>query len=666
MATSVQSLENLPGELVAAGGATLRPGRPRQRRQGPFAGLDAVLLLAAALATNAALAGTGLAVSLAFAAATLAVLGGRGAYDVDRMTPPAPQVAAVLGASAVAAMGLFSAAALLGADIETESMAWLWLTATGLLAGQRAGAHLLRTRAVHSGRLSQATLIVGAGRIGHLAARRLLQDHRLALRPVGFLDDDPLADPGARADLPVLGASRELEQIVAEHDIEHVVIAFSREPDHVLLSLARRCQELGLSVSMVPRLFEVDGVRTQAHHLGALPLQALRLAPRDGWQLQLKYAADRVIAAVALAGLAPLLVGIAAAIRLTMGGPALYRQERIGRHGRPFQMLKFRTMRGDPTDLGEADADWASEMVAGLSAGLGTWSRGAPAGAERISRLGAGLRARSFDELPQLINVMRGEMSLVGPRPERSSYVELFAPSIYRYADRHRVKPGLSGWAQVNGLRGETSLDDRVEWDNFYVENWSWRLDARIIARTPASLRAPDGSSADGMEALRPVMTRPARRIVRKLLTLTVATLATLLAVSTTQAKAAPTPSAVDQYVEQLPTATGPTGLDRGTGAGRTSPLSPVARARLRPLDPADAERLERIATAAELGAPQQGLPRPEKPISTPAAPAAAVSALTGGEDGGRLAPLAIALVAVTLLAGGRAVHERRHRYDPA
>jgi lipopolysaccharide/colanic/teichoic acid biosynthesis glycosyltransferase len=173
---------------------------------------------------------------------------------------------------------------------------------------------------------------------------------------------------------------------------------------------------------------------------------------------------------------------------VTTGRPIFFRQPRVGRDGHVFDMLKFRTMRGTPELGGELDAHWAS-----IAVGDGNGGAEPATGDDRRTRLGRVLRRLSIDELPQLWNVLRGDMSLVGPRPERVHYVELFEEAIYRYPDRHRVKSGLTGWAQVNGLRGETSLADRIEWDNFYIENWSPWLDVKIILKTLPALLAGRG-----------------------------------------------------------------------------------------------------------------------------------------------------------------------------
>jgi exopolysaccharide biosynthesis polyprenyl glycosylphosphotransferase len=285
--------------------------------------------------------------------------------------------------------------------------------------------------------------------------------------------------------LPVLGASWNLEEVVADHDVKHVLIAFSTAPSNVVLDLVHRCWRMGVSVMVVPRLYEVEGRRARTEHLGALPVVSLHPSDPRGWQFAVKYAIDRVVAGIALLALSPLLAAIAVAVVLDSGRPVFFRQRRIGRDGKGFDMLKFRTMRGNPSAAGEHDASWAARTLGGTQPGAPTQL----APVDRRTRVGALLRKLSLDEAPQLWNVLRGDMSLIGPRPEREHYVERFEDAIYRYPDRHRVKSGLTGWAQVNGLRGETSLADRIEWDNFYIENWSLWLDLKILVKTiPAML----------------------------------------------------------------------------------------------------------------------------------------------------------------------------------
>ena len=189
-----------------------------------------------------------------------------------------------------------------------------------------------------------------------------------------------------------------------------------------------------------------------------------------GWGIAIKYGLDRVIALVALLALSPVILVLAAAVRLSSPGPALYRQRRVGLEGKVFEMLKFRSMvRGGGVPVGT------------IASGLGP---GGVEGEDRRTRLGRWLRATSLDELPQLFNVLRGEMALAGPRPERPGYALQYGRCIPGYAERHRVKPGITGWAQVNGLRGRTPIAERVRRDNYYIEHWSLWRDFVIMVRT--------------------------------------------------------------------------------------------------------------------------------------------------------------------------------------
>jgi exopolysaccharide biosynthesis polyprenyl glycosylphosphotransferase len=320
------------------------------------------------------------------------------------------------------------------------------------------------------------TLIIGAGLVAARIVERLTSESRYGLRPVGFLDADPLpaSERLTTVPLPVLGGPDDLADAVERTGARHAIIAFSSEPDRLLVERVRQCEQLGLEVSLVPRLFESISDRASLDHVGGLPLLTLRSVDPKGWQFAIKHSIDRSVAFLALIATAPLMLMIAVAVRMGSPGPVMFRQRRVGRDGREFDVLKFRTMR---EDSGEAHFE--------LDAGT---APGGVEGEDRRTAIGRHLRNLSLDELPQLINVLKGEMSLIGPRPERPEYVERFASSVHGYEDRHRVKSGITGWAQANGLRGQTSIADRVEWDNYYIQNWSLRLDLRIALLTVAEI----------------------------------------------------------------------------------------------------------------------------------------------------------------------------------
>jgi exopolysaccharide biosynthesis polyprenyl glycosylphosphotransferase len=360
----------------------------------------------------------------------------------------------------------------------------LGLLAAVLVAAGRVALNVWQLQTRRQGKALVPTLIVGAGHVGRTTAKRLLKQPELGLRPVGFLDKEPLDAGNSARRLPVLGASWDLESVVYEYGIGQVIVTFSTAPSDVLLRLVNRCEELGIAVALVPRLFEKMTHRLTIEHLGGLPLITSRPSDPRGWQFAVKYSFDRLVALVSVVFLLPVLAACALAVRLTMGTPILFRQRRVGRDGHEFDMLKFRSMRGSPNQGGEADATWFAQQ-------LDSESDEHPAEAEddpRVTVVGRVLRKTWLDELPQLFNVLKGDMSLVGPRPERVSYVRHFEKQIYRYGDRHRVKAGITGWAQVHGLRGETSLADRVEWDNYYIENFSLWLDLKIVGWTVRSM----------------------------------------------------------------------------------------------------------------------------------------------------------------------------------
>jgi exopolysaccharide biosynthesis polyprenyl glycosylphosphotransferase len=673
---------------------------------------DAVALAASAclvLLVAPAAARTSPAAVAAYPAVVLVLLALLGRYRPRWSRPLSEELRDSLATSAVGVIALSAACLLVrGEPLVGVETLWLWSAAAASLAAAHLVLAVIVWRARRLGTFSSPTLIVGAGRVGHLVARRLLERPELGLAPIGFLDKDPLAKADRATDLPVFGSSRELEAVVREHDVERVIIAFSTAPDELLLSVARRCGAIGVGVSIVPRLFEVEGTRPSAVRLGGVPLVELPFDDPARFGLRVKYAVDRVVAGAVWLALSPLLAGVAVAVRLTMGRPILHRQERVGRDGRVFEMLKFRTMTGRPDRDGEADAAWLRSVVRegdgqpGGAAGIGT--------VDRTTSLGRMLRRWSLDELPQLWNVVRGDMSLVGPRPERVSYVDRLQPVIYRYQERHRVKPGITGWAQVNGLRGRTSLDDRIEWDNYYVENWGWGLDLSILARTVASVLrgAQDDVSARPARARADV--RPSRALARIFGLFVVCVAALALAPAAFGQSGSNVPAA-DQYVEDVPTAGGARpagGKDGGAGTGSkgskdssssssgsggsgsggsgsggggstggasgsgsaagsstgsgasVDTLSPKAAGALRKDGGSSARKLRAIATSPALGAPQRALPSEAARPASPSAAGAALEALGGSNGGNQLVWLVIAMGATGLVAGAAALNERR------
>ena len=388
----------------------------------------------------------------------------------------------VLGVTSLAAMLTVAADSALGAAHPLALTLRLWVYSLVYLGAARMVLRLVRRHALSLPGFASPTLIVGAGVIGQQLAARLLSEPAYGLRPVGLIDADPLPRSGRLepSGVPVLGGARDLVDAALSTGARQIVVAFSSAPDHLIVDGIERCRRLGISILLVPRLYELVNERATLDHVGNLPVLALRPTDPSGWEFAIKHAIDRLLAALALLLFGPMLALVALLVRLTSRGPVLFRQLRVGRDGREFMVLKFRTMHQEPP--GEPPGD---DGEFALADGL------APGGVEGIDRrtsFGRLLRNTSLDELPQLINVVRGEMSLVGPRPERPEYVERFAVEVDRYQRRHRVKSGITGLAQVRGLRGQTSIAERVEWDNFYIQNWSVWLDLRIILMTVAEV----------------------------------------------------------------------------------------------------------------------------------------------------------------------------------
>lgn len=429
---------------------------------------------------------------LALPPIVMALLYMRGLYRTRLRALVLDGVVPVLGAVSVAAMavvtiGLFANDGHAPSQRETVR-AWLFaLLAVGfgrvvLVSAQR----FARARR----RVGEPVLIVGAGLVGSQVARRLERHPEYGLVPVGFVDDDPrsVAEVGGR-DVPVLGTIEDLDELIVQSGVHRLIVAFSSAADARISRLIQHCQQLGIDVSVVPRMFDTMNQRAWYDTVGGTPLVTFSAVDPRGWQFAFKHGFDRAFALVLLIVLSPLLAIFALAVRLSSPGPALFRQRRVGRDGRTFDLLKFRSMRpqepqaatpgqDDGTATGRSDSA-AMELLLG-----GDTAPGGVEGEDRRTAVGRFMRRTSIDELPQLLNVLRGDMSLIGPRPERPEFVELFEHDIDRYGDRHRVKSGITGWAQVHGLRGQTSLAERVEWDNYYIAHWSLGLDVKILLLT--------------------------------------------------------------------------------------------------------------------------------------------------------------------------------------
>jgi exopolysaccharide biosynthesis polyprenyl glycosylphosphotransferase len=333
----------------------------------------------------------------------------------------------------------------------------------GLVLAARGVACAALRAARRRGHLTEPALLVGAGQTGQQVAGLLREHPDLGLRPQGYLDATSLT---AGLDLPLLGAPLDLAEVVARHGIGRIIVCPPGGRDEDIVTVLRQCRSLGVDTCVVPRLHEIGMTVPRAclDEIWGIPLVPLR----SGHGIVAR-AAKRTLdiagAAVLLALAVPLLAALGLMIKLSDTGPVLFRQVRVVGTAKLARILKLRTM----TEHGSSDTSWVVPTF-------------------ELTPLARWLRSTHLDELPQLVNVLRGDMSLVGPRPERPYFTERFSREIPRYDDRHRMRGGLTGWAQVHGLHGDTSVHERARLDNAYIENWSIWLDAAILAVTFTSL----------------------------------------------------------------------------------------------------------------------------------------------------------------------------------
>lgn len=317
----------------------------------------------------------------------------------------------------------------------------------------------LRARGVGVDRV----LIVGTTEVGRMIHQKIAHSPGLGYRVAGYISEKENG-PATVLGAPVLGKIEDIPAVIERESVDEVIIALPEAPRSDILEIISLCEQgRGTSIKVFPDVFQIMASEVSIGALDGLPLLTLRDPAMRGWKLAVKRAMDIVISAAGLIFLSPLMMLTALLIKLDSPGPVFYFQERMGLDAKPFPMIKFRSMRQDAESNGPG---WTT------------------ANDPRRTRLGAIIRRLSIDEFPQLINVLLGDMSLVGPRPERPMYVEQFRRSIPRYMDRHREKAGITGWAQVNGLRGDTSIAERTKYDLWYIENWSLLLDIKILIRT--------------------------------------------------------------------------------------------------------------------------------------------------------------------------------------
>jgi Undecaprenyl-phosphate glucose phosphotransferase len=365
--------------------------------------------------------------------------------------------------SALAALGSY----FLRGELARSVLLLFGGVAATVLCGARLGIRVALRELRRHGRNLRHVLIVGTGPMAEQIARKMTVHPDYGFAVHGIVSAEPEEVGSEVAGIPVVGMVTDLPELVERTGSELVYLALARTEHEAELEALERLSDSTAAVRLVPDLARAFTLNASVEDFDGTPVVLVTESPDQGWNQVLKRAFDLVFAGTGLAVLSPVLIAVAAWIKLDSRGPVFFAQERVGLNGRRFRMLKFRTMTPD------AEAE-----------GAGWTRRDDP----RRTRVGAVLRRLSLDELPQLWNVFVGDMSLVGPRPEQPVFVDRFRASIPRYMLRHHVKAGITGWAQVNGLRGDTPLDRRIEYDLYYIQNWSMAFDLKILALTVVRL----------------------------------------------------------------------------------------------------------------------------------------------------------------------------------
>jgi len=343
-------------------------------------------------------------------------------------------------------------------------LSWFMTAVAGVVLGRAVGYSALGWHRQRTP--GESVVVIGSGAVAIRLVEALCRDRTYGLAPIGFVGRLRSGEPSPQ--IPLLGPVSALGQVVSRHQPRHLVVTFSGVPDADLVGLLRACRRRGVTVFVVPRLFEL-ALGRDAELIGGVPVMRLRPEPRYLCNWIGKRIVDISGAVLGLVILSPIFAACALAVRWETGRSGVFfRQERVGQDGKRFTMVKFRSL--TPADNLESQVRWNITSDS------------------RIGPVGRLLRSTSLDELPQLLNVLRGDMSLVGPRPERPFFVERFRRTHTHYADRHRIRGGITGWAQIHGLRGDTSIEERVRYDNYYIENWSLWLDLKVMIRTLVSM----------------------------------------------------------------------------------------------------------------------------------------------------------------------------------
>jgi exopolysaccharide biosynthesis polyprenyl glycosylphosphotransferase len=346
-------------------------------------------------------------------------------------------------------------------DYPRAMIIYAWLLTIVLLLFGRIAHQMLRAALRNRGWGKDRVIVVGTGDMAQVVIQRIVHSPYLGYELLGVVNG--VENIAGIAGVPLLGTPEDLPALIEDLGIDEVIIAMPEKGHRETVRVISYCERGRVSIKIFPDVFQFVTSQASIDELGGLPLLSVRDYALRGYLLIFKRLMDMLGAALGLVFLSPLMLLIAVAIKFESPGPVFFVQERMGLDAKPFRMIKFRSMRRDAERHGPG---WTTDND------------------PRQTRLGTLIRKIEADELPNLINVLLGEMSLVGPRPEQAHYVEQFRQTVPRYMDRHQEKGGMTGWAQVNGLRGDTSIAERTKYDLWYMENWSILLDVKIILRT--------------------------------------------------------------------------------------------------------------------------------------------------------------------------------------
>ena len=416
-----------------------------------------------AVAVGALLAGAG-AANLAYAALLLATLVRLGTYRKHLHLSVLTEIPRLVLSTAFP-LGLLAPLSP-WVDLPTSLYSQAIVTGAGLVVGRTAAYATLRSLRRRDPTRRERVVIIGMGDVGLELGRQFEARPQYGMQVVGYVDD--LDDDGRSEPAPLLGGLAELEEVIARAGAHRVIVAFGPSASHELVAILRSAVLHDVEVYVVPRFFELGltPAGPDVELVWGIPLARVRRAALRVTAFRLKRAADVILSALLIVAFSPVLAATALAVRLSSPGPVLFRQRRVGQFGREIEVLKFRTL----LENDDADVQW--NVVED----------------PRRTPIGGFLRRTSLDELPQLWNVLRGDMALVGPRPERPYFVNRFSAQVPRYADRHRLPVGLTGLAQVHDLRGDTSIEERARFDNYYIEHWTPWEDVKIAVMTVVML----------------------------------------------------------------------------------------------------------------------------------------------------------------------------------